>query len=123
LITKIVAQLKTGTYKNVVPYGFPLPSPPYIVVAQKRDIAGRGTAFHIFVHMAKSTTGVPPITQLEDYVRNDLSLLLSDFQTTDRHGNLNRLYQDYNQLPELVVDNDDNTISMERVFWMPDILF
>lgn len=117
MITKIVAKLKTGSITSVVPFGFPLPTPPYVVVSIKNDVAGRGTAFHIFTHMVPTA-----LVQLNNYVRGELSTLLSDFKATSSNGNLNQLWQDYNQLPELVISNDDGTISMERVFWMPDKL-
>jgi len=43
MITKIVAQLKTGSVKNVVPFGMgSLPAPPYTVVKGERDPTGQG---------------------------------------------------------------------------------
>ena len=45
MITKIVAKLKEGTIKNVVPYGKakPMPAAPYIVVKEESDPLDRGT--------------------------------------------------------------------------------
>lgn len=118
MITKIVEQLKMGTIKNVVPFGMDnLPEPPYVVVKPERDPADRGRAYRIFVHYLPGQQ-----TFLEDYLFDELSTLLTDFSATSRHGNKNRLYmeQEYN---DIMVSNDDGTISMERTFLMPSRLF
>lgn len=115
MITKIIAKLKTGTIKNVIPYGMDsLPAPPYIVV---KPIGGNNTrVYEIFVHMKPGQQ-----TFLEDYIFNDLSNLLSDYKTTSRHGNLNKVYDD-DQYSD-IIKNDDGTISMSRNFIVPLKLF
>lgn len=110
MITKIVSKLKTGTITNVVPYGSKLPSPPYIVV---KPIGGEDTrVFEIFVHMMQGQQ-----TYLEDYVFDDLSTLLTDYKTTSRHGNYNKVY-DQESYSDIII-NDDGTISMSRFFEVP----
>lgn len=117
MITKIVEKLKTGSIKNVVPYGVDqLPKPPYIVVKPTKDFLNRGRSYFIFVHMLPGQN-----IMLEDYLFNDLSILLDGFTAISRHGNLNNLLteNDYDD----IVRNDDGTISMGRVFLMPSIIF
>jgi hypothetical protein len=119
MIKPIVDRLKTGTIKAVVPYGSSKPSAPYIVVKEEKDAIGRGAAYRIFVHMNSAA-----ILDLRKYVRKDLSDLLDGFQLVDPDGNTNYLsFDPFDFAPGLTVTNDDNTISMERVFYMPDIIF
>ena len=118
MITKIVAQLKTGSIKNVVAFGAPsLPAPPYVVVKPERDGIGRGRAYRIIAHFMPGQN-----IFLEDYVFNELSNLLDNFTARSRHNNYNRLLteQDYT---DIITSNDDKTISMERVFLLPSRLF
>lgn len=118
MIDKIVAQLKTGTITNVIPYGSPVGNnTPYIVVRPERDPLNNGTTYRIIVHM---TPGQQIF--LEDYVRKDVSDLLDNFGSATRHGNYNKLetLDDYN---DIIIDNDDGTISMERSFLLPSKLF
>ena len=118
MIDKIVAQLKTGSIKNVVPYGSPqLPNPPYIVVRPEADSIGRGTVYRIIIHMLPGQQ-----IFLEDYLRKDISDLLDEFGATTRHGNYNELMttDEYN---DIIISNDDGTISMERSYLLPSRLF
>jgi hypothetical protein len=118
MITRIVEKLKTGIIKNVVPYGtIKLPAPPYIVVRPEADGMNRGRIFRIFVHFLPGQ-----IEDLENYIQNDLSKLLGDFEALSRHGNRNKLFttQDYS---DIIANNDDGTISMERRFLMPSMFF
>lgn len=116
MITKIVEQLKTGTIKNVIPFGFPVPSPPYIVV--KEFTHPNGTGFFITVHYNQGQQIL-----LDDYIKKDIPELLNDFQAITRNGNLQRLESDiFSPIPELQIHNDDDSISKERVYWMPDKL-
>lgn len=118
MITKIIQQLKTGKIKNVVPYGSKnLPAPPYIVVKPERDLLDRGRAFKINVHMSPGQQ-----IFLEDYLWNDLSVLLDNFGTTTRHGNYNKIYTE-NDYDDIIVQNDDKSISMGRIFLMPSKIF
>lgn len=118
MLTKIVEQLKTGSITNVIPFGtVPLPAPPYVVVKPERDTIGRGRAFRVIVHMQPGQN-----IFLEDYVRETLVTLLSEFVAASRHGNINQL--DYgDEWSDIIMGNDDGTIAMERVFLMPSLIF
>ena len=118
MLTKIVEKLKTGAIKNVVPYGVAsLPAPPYIVVRPEADSLGRGRLMRIFIHMSPGYQAI-----LEDYAFNTVPGLLDDFDTDDRFGNYNEVLStpDYG---DIVTNNDDGTISMERRFLVPQVLF
>jgi hypothetical protein len=118
LTTKIVDRLKEGRIKNVVPYGEDqLPKPPYIVVRPERDPLNRGRKFRIIVHMKPGQN-----IFLEDFVYKDLSDLLDNFGAYDRHGNYNILLTE-NDYTDIIIANDDKTISMERVFLLPSRIF
>jgi hypothetical protein len=117
MITAIVARLKTGRITNVVQYGVrEMPGAPYVVVRMISE-PGVGRQVVIFPHMLANQN-----IFLEDYTINDLSLLLSDFRGVSRHGNRFKLtaMQDWQ---EIVTNNDDGTISMERRFLAPTLLF
>lgn len=118
MIDKIVEQLKTGRIKNVVPFGSNNNSlPPYIVVKPESDSLGRGTIYRIFIHMKPGQQ-----IDLEDYLRKDISDLLDGFGSATRNGNYNELEttEEYN---DIIVNNDDKTISMERSYLLPSRLF
>jgi len=118
MITRIIEKLKTGKIKNVVPYGtHPLPAAPYVVVRAEADGLGRGKIYRIFAHFLPGQ-----ICDLEDYIFNDLTLLLRNFEALSRHGNRNKLWteQDYS---DIITNNDDGTISMERRYLMPSKFF
>jgi hypothetical protein len=116
MITKIRERLLTGTIKNVIVFGdTTLPAPPYIVIRPEQSITGR--AFRIITHMSPGQN-----IWLEDYTFNELSLLLKDYKLLSRHGNTNKLF-DGGEYTDIINNNDDGTISMERVFQMPTRLF
>lgn len=118
MITKIVARLKTGTIKNVVPFGGAnTPAPPYIVVRPEADGLGRGRIFRIFIHMQPGQQ-----TFLEDYAFKTVPDLLSNYATEDRHGNHNKVLQEY-EYTDIITNNDDGTISMEMHFLVPQVFF
>lgn len=118
MIDKIIARLKTGTIKNVYEFGtVQTKLAPYIVVKGEKDALGIGEEYRIFVHM-------PPGQQiaLEDYLFNTLSVLLPNgFTVTTRNGNTAELL--HTQEWSGTITNDDGTISMERSFLMPLIIF
>ncbi len=114
MFTVIVARLKTGSIPDVVPFGTStLPAPPYVVVKPERDAIGRGRAFRIVAHAA-------PDQQifLQDYVFEELSDLLDGYTAESRLGNLNQVLSEQDWT-DLIGNNDDGTISMERVFLVP----
>jgi hypothetical protein len=116
VITRIIAQLKTGLIKNVVPYGNANTlAPPYIVVRPEKDPLDRGRIYRIFIHMQPGQQ-----TFLEDYAFKTVPDLLSNYSAVDRHSNRNTLLQE-SEYGEIIDSNDDGTISMERRFLVPQL--
>jgi hypothetical protein len=118
MLTKLVAKLKTGTIKNIVPFGSPAPAAPYVVV--KQENAGRNmTRFRVIPHMKQGEQ-----LALSAYVFNELSTLLSGFASTDVNGNHFVLEEpEPREWTGVGAVSDDNTISMERCFYAPLFLF
>jgi len=118
--TKIVAKLKTGSIKSVVPFGPKAPAAPYVVVKEEKA-PGNMARFRIIPHMAPTAVNV---TAIEDYTLSELSTLLSDFEADDRDGNHFKLEEpDEKEWVGIGAVSDDNTISMERSFYAPLLLF
>lgn len=118
MLAKIVERLKTGAIKNVVPYGTAsLPAPPYIVVRPEEDALGRGRLMRVFIHMIPGQQ-----IFLEDYAFNTVPTLLDDYDADDRHGNYNEVLATP-EYGDIVTNNDDGTISMERRFLVPQVMF
>lgn len=113
----IIDKLKTGSISNVVQYGSARPAPPYIVVRPERDPLDRGRVYRIIVHYSPGQQA-----WLEDYIFNEVLTLLDDYSAETRHGNDNRLWTE-TEYTDIIVDNDDGTISMERRFLMPSRTF
>lgn len=111
--TKIVEKLKTLSITNVVPFGVKsLPSAPYTVVKQEKDTAGRGIVFRIIAHFLPGQN-----IFLQDYLLGEVLPALNKFSAIDRNGNTNHLKSD--DWNDIVINNDDGTISMEITFIMP----
>ena len=117
MFTKIVARLKTGSIPNVVPFGTAtLPAPPYVVVKPERDALGRGRMFRVIPH-----AGPDHQEFLSDYIFNELTALLDGYTAESRLGNFNKVVSEQNWT-DLIGNNDDGTISMERMFLVPSRL-
>jgi hypothetical protein len=114
MLTKIVAKLKTGSVKNVIPFGDSPPAAPYTVVKPETSMGGR--RFRVIAHRAKGQQ-----IQLEDYIR-EVIVLLEDFQATSRGGAVNRLGR-VESITDIGAVSDDSTISMEAAFVMPTHTF
>ncbi len=112
----IVAKLKTGTIKNVVPFGSVLPSAPYVVVKEE-PAPGDEVRFRIIAHMAKAQD-----LALRSYIFTELSTLLSGFEAESSSGNRFSL-EDRGEWYPVAAVSDDSTISMERCFYAPHLLF
>ncbi|MDD5303035.1 MAG: hypothetical protein PHS14_07980 [Elusimicrobia bacterium] len=120
MLTKVVARLKTGSIKNVVPFGSPRPAAPYVVVKEEKADGNR-TRFRIMPHMAQSAANV---LKLDEYTKSELSDLLSTFESDDRFGNHFRFEEpEEREWMGVGAVSDDNTISMERCFYAPLLLF
>jgi len=117
MLSKVIEQIKTGSITNVVPYGSALPATPYVVVRPERDPLDRGRVFRIIAHYQPGQQA-----WLEDYIFDEILTLLDEFTATSRHGNDNRLVTEQ-EYTDIIVDNDDGTISMERRFLMPSRTF
>jgi len=117
MLGKIIEQIKTGTISNVIPYGFKRPAPPYVVVKPESDSLGRGRVFVVHAHFSQTGQSF-----LEDYIFTEIINLLDDFEAESRHGNYNALevLEDYQ---DIIVNNDDDTISMAQKFLMPSRTF
>jgi hypothetical protein len=116
MITAVVSILKTGSIKNVVPFGSQLPAPPYVVVREE-NAPNNEVRFRIVVHVAPGQQ-----VALDSYIKTELSTLLSVFESDDRYGNHFRL-EDRGEWMGVVAVSDDGTISMERSFYTPLLLF
>lgn len=120
MLTKIVAKLKTGSIKNAIPFGSPTPKGDY-VVAKIEKAPGNMARIRIIPHMAQSAANV---TALEAYTLTELSTLLSGFEADDRAGNHFKLEEpEEKEWVGIGAVSDDNTISMERCFYTPLLLF
>ena len=81
MLAKVVAQLKRGSIKNVVPYGSPLPTGRYVVVRQENAGANL-SRFRVVPHMEQGAQAA-----LSAYAFTELSTLLSGFESADANGN------------------------------------
>ena len=118
MLTKIIAQLKTGQIKNVVQFGTAtVPATPYVVDKPVTDPLGRGRLMQIFAHFAPGSN-----LFLEDYIVDDLPTLLKEFQSSTRHGNTQQV-QDLYEYEEIGTENDDKSISMKRTYLVPGKVF
>jgi hypothetical protein len=119
MIAAIITRLKTGKIKSVIPFGtIDTPAPPYIVVKQEVAMSGNGHNIRVTVHMKPDQQQA-----LDDFVRDDLSTLLSEWAGTSHNGAYNQLDKGIDEFPVLIIGNDDGTIAMERVFLLPSVLF
>ncbi len=110
----IVKRIKTGKIKAVVPFGSTPTSSPYVVVKTE---AGNGVRnIRVIAHYDQGYR-----KDLELYIFNDLSNLLRNWKGTDSYGNT-FIVKDAGEYTDVIVTNDDSTISMERVFYVPSRL-
>jgi hypothetical protein len=112
MIDLVVSKLKTGTYKNVIPFGYPIPSPIYLVVKEEPTNLGY-TRWRIIGHALPNQ-----LMLLRTYMRKDVrSLMLGPIAGTG----LDLRYMVIEELPgetmgSLSVISDDGTISLEAIF-------
>jgi hypothetical protein len=117
VLTSIVTRLKTGTIKNVIPFGSARPKPPYVVVNPQPDPLDRGWRIQISAHYLPSQQ-----FYLWDYVTDELISLLDEYRTVDYYSNDNRVLTEQER-SGIIADNDDGTISMSRTFLYPSRTF
>jgi hypothetical protein len=122
VITKIIEALNTGFPQvPAISFGDEIPpTAPYVVVKQEPDTLGRGTAYRVIAHYRPGQQ-----TFLEDYIKITVTNILKGFTAVDRNGNNHRLeVADNRQLPgPIEIENDDNTISLEKVYLQPGRMF
>ena len=111
MLTKIIERLKTGSISNIVEFGSKLPTSPYVCVKAELYPVGRGV--RVIAHCDRGSNSA-----LDDYVFNELSVLLSDYEYEDANGNTVTV-KDAGEYTDIAVNNDDSTISMERLFYLP----
>jgi hypothetical protein len=121
MITEIITQLKTGTYKNVYARydGVKNLVPPYVLVwedARLQTSNGQAnTGFFVSLHMVRAR-----MDDLNSYMNNELITLLHKETLTETGPPvINFRLLDTNELSPLIEDNDDQTISRDRLFILP----
>ena len=91
-----------------------LPAPPYVVVKQGRDPSG--LEFLIIGHFKPGQQSA-----LRAFMRTTIGQALDGFSATSDSGQYNELKSDFDATPGPIVNtNDDNTISLERSYYMGD---
>jgi hypothetical protein len=118
MITKVVAKLKTGSLKTVVPFGTKPTAIPYVVVKQEKA-PGNETRFRIVAHAAQGQQSI-----LNAYIFHELSDLMTGFEADDVNTNHFKIEEpNEKEWVGVAAISDDNTISMERSFYAPLLLF
>ena len=114
----LIARVRTGTVKNVVEFGSDVqPGTPYVVLKFEKDPAGRGRTLRVIPHFEPDNQ-----KWLEAYLFDELSDLLVDYDGETEDGVSFRVLGTQ-EWTEIFDGNSDGTISMERVFLLPGMLF
>jgi hypothetical protein len=111
----IIEALKTGSLKRVILFGNSdkMPAAPYVVVKPEPGVSNGRVNFRIIVHVKQGYQD-----KLNDYIFQELSGILSNKQITDEKGNKFTVIST-NEWTGPIGMNDDHTISMERIFFIP----
>jgi hypothetical protein len=111
--TLVLNKIKEGSIKNVVFFGDSdaMPAAPYVVVKQE---AGENRIVYRFI--AHAFMGEQDM--LDAYVRYELTALLKDVKTDK--GTIK--FYSTGEWFGVQARSDDNTISMERTYFVPIIL-
>ena len=119
MIQEIINRLKTGAISNVISYMEDLPAPPYVVV--KPEINKNGRGIRIILHYKKGAnmyvSGGVTYTPMDDYIYNVLPGLLSEWTMTNNHGESITVH-DTGEITDITAVSDDNTVAMERLFYI-----
>lgn len=123
MIYKVMEQIiaystSVGKPVKCVEYGIGTPpAPPYVVVREEPNI--NGTGIRINAHFAPGQQ-----KYLKAFMRTTIGEALNGFGAYSTDGNYNRLQSDITQvLGSIVTNNDDGTISLDRLYYMGDILY
>lgn len=116
MLTKIMERLREGSIGNVLRFGDvdAPPTSPYVIV--KPETIPIGRVFRIIPHVDKGRG-----SELDLYIFNELPDLLSNWSYIDEYGNYVTV-KDAKEYTDIITDNDDSTISMERLFYIPLVL-
>jgi hypothetical protein len=120
LAKAIVEKLKTGSIKNAVPFanGMKIPAPPYVVVKPETGAIAGTRQFRLIVHTEQGR-----IEEIERYVFTELPGLLitgkdgENVILKDGEGRSYRLRS--GDWSDIRAEEQENTICMERVFYIP----
>ncbi len=114
MMEAIIAKLKTGSISAVVSFGTDkLPQSPYVVVKTERDPLCNGRIYRVIAH-ARPNQGA----FLEEYIFNEVLGLLDRALLTNRFGDQFLVYAS-GDWSDIIIENDDGTIAMERTFLVP----
>jgi hypothetical protein len=120
MIDLVIAQLKTGPCKNVVPFGSALPSPPYLVVKEEPTALGY-TRYRVIGHF------VPiQVSAMRTYMKKTVYDLLDHVELTGTGTDTRRciLQSSWDlALGAVAVASSDGTLSQERVFVNPEMSY
>jgi len=116
MLKEVVARLQTGSIPDVVRFGESTAGFSGAYVCVKMETYTIGRALRVIVHKKPGENDA-----LDLYIFNELPDLLSNWSYTDEYGNYVTI-KDAKEYTDIVVDNDDSTISMERLFYTPLIL-
>jgi hypothetical protein len=126
MLTRVIERLQTSQTiggDSVVAFGAShLASSPYVCLKPEIHPLGRGLRVIAHYDLGNTTTESNANRKaLELYIFNELPDLLSNWSYTDAYGNY-VIVKDAKEYTDIVADNDDSTISMERLFYIPLIL-
>jgi len=108
----IIARLKQGSIKNVIPFGSKKHGlPPYVVVKIEQG-AGR-INIRVILRIEQGAQQL-----YRPYMFKEVSDLLTGFRSTDEHGNT-FIVRDSGEWGEASALTDDRTLAMERTFFVP----
>ncbi len=115
MIENIVARLKEGRIQSVIPKGFSSrPNPPYVVASLE------GQELRVWTHF-----GANQHVFLEEYCRADLAELLNNYRFTTSNGSTVIIQSARGEIQGYsgITMNEDKTISKERRWTVPGLLF
>ena len=116
MFEKIIERLQTGSIPNVFKFGDASNGGGGQYVCVKSEVNPIGRGIRVIVHGNIGDSSI-----LELYIFNELPDLLSNWSYTDEYGNYVTV-KDAKEYTDIITENDDSTIAMERLFYIPLIL-
>jgi hypothetical protein len=112
MVNEIIARCKSGLLPNVIEFGdAALPDAPYITVKpEKHPICG--VLYRLILHYLPGQ---------QEYLRakaREVFELFNNIKLTNVRGKVNIILVENDYL-DMTINNDDGTISMERMLWAP----